>query len=63
MEEGDLVERFFRGRAFFGGRAEIGNSSVFFLVPKKKGTLGASGALIVLIGGSIDRQYELIELT
>ena len=30
MEEGDLVERFSGGERFLGGRAEIGNSSVFF---------------------------------
>ena len=48
MEEGDLVERFSGGERFLGGRAEIGNSSVFFLVPKKRGTLGASGIYIYI---------------
>ena len=49
MEEGDLVERFSGGERFLGGRAEIGNSSVFFLVPNKKGTLGASGLFFFFV--------------
>ena len=36
MEEGDLVELFSGGERFFGGRAEIGNSSVFFSYLKKR---------------------------
>ena len=36
MEEGDLVERFSGGERFFGGRAEIGNSTVFFSYLKKR---------------------------
>ena len=53
MEEGDFVERFSAGGHFvWGGRAEIGNSSVFFLlVPNKKGTLGASGSSAYFMAG------------
>ena len=36
MEEKDLVERFSGGERFFRGRAEIGNSSVFFSYLKKR---------------------------
>ena len=36
MEEGDVVERFSGGERFLGGRAEIGNSSVFFSYLKQR---------------------------
>ena len=43
MEEGDLVERFSGGASVFLGVEQKLVIRAFFLVPKTKGTLGASG--------------------